>query len=134
MPFRLSILLAVASSFVGTATANKARPRHCKGQVKHIHLAVGHDPAHEMTISFATKYSNKEGDNAPVGGIHIGLEPEKLDRFIPEQEYPLYYREKNPDGKRYNSPYQHHITIDGLEADTTYYYAIAVGNLSLIHI
>ncbi|KAL3945683.1 MAG: hypothetical protein SGBAC_000251 [Bacillariaceae sp.] len=125
---RFSILLAVTSSLLGIATANKARPRHCKGEVKHIHLAVGHNPAHEMTISFATKYSNSAGDNAPLGGVHIGLQPDKLDRFVPEQEDPLHYKEKNPDGKRYNSPYQHHITIDGLEANTTYYYEIVVGD------
>lgn len=128
MQFHLRTLLAIASSVLGLATAKYARPRRCRGQVKHIHLAVGHDPAHEMTISFATKDSNKEGDDAPIGGIHIGLEPGKLDRFVPEQEYPLYYKERNPDGKRYCSPYQHHITIDGLEADTTYYYTIVVGN------
>lgn len=125
---RFSILLAVTSSLLGITTANKARPRHCKGEVKHIHLAVGHNPAHEMTISFATKYSNSAGDNAPLGGVHIGLQPDKLDRFVPEQEDPLHYKEKNPDGKRYNSPYQHHITIDGLEASTTYYYEIVVGD------
>jgi hypothetical protein len=107
----------------------RIHPRHCGGGVKHIHLAVGRDPTREMTVSFASKWS-VPGAIAPVGGVHVGLAPNQLDRFVPEQEYPIQYETAIPemDGQMYYSPFQHHISIDGLEPNTTYYYVAVDGS------
>ncbi|KAL7550810.1 hypothetical protein ACHAWF_014017, partial [Thalassiosira exigua] len=107
----------------------QAHPRYCRVTSKHVHLAVGRDPAREMTVSFATKRSDP-GIMPPVGGVRVGLGPDKLDRFVPEQEFPLRYNETLPGvgGHMYHAPFQHHITIYGLEPDTTYYYMVVNGN------
>ena len=108
----------------------KPNPRHCRGSVKHIHLAVGRDPSQEMTVSFASIWSVPE-TIPPIGGVHIGLKPELLDRFVPEHEIPIQYNSTIPgmDERRlYYSPYQHHITIKGLEPNTTYYYVAVTGS------
>jgi hypothetical protein len=89
-------------------------------------LAVGRDPAHQMTVSFASKWSDP-GIDAPLGGVHIGLDQSSLDRFIPEQEFPLQYNETIPGKRMYYAPFQHHITMDDLEPNTTYYYVAVVG-------
>lgn len=107
----------------------RVRPRHCGGGVKHIHLAVGRDPSREMTVSFASKWS-VTGVIAPIGGVHIGMAPNQLERFVPEQEYPLQYETRlhHMDGEMYFSPFQHHITIDSLEPNTTYFYVPVDGS------
>jgi hypothetical protein len=81
-----------------------------------------------MTISFASKWSYPDVE-APMGGVHIGLQPHQLDRFVGEQEFPITYNSTliRTDGFYY-SPYQHHITIDGLEPNTAYYYIAVVGD------
>jgi hypothetical protein len=80
-----------------------------------------------MTVSFATKWSHPDVV-APIAGVHVGTSPDQLDRFVGEQEYPLTYTSTllRSEGIYY-APYQHHITIDGLEPATTYYYAVVVG-------
>jgi hypothetical protein len=113
------------------ANAGDSFPRACEGTVKHIHLAVGHDPSREMTVSFASQWNNP-GNEAPIGGVRLGSRPDKLDRFVAEHEYPLQYKaivehSSHPD-ELYYSPYQHHITIDGLQPNTTYYYITVVGD------
>lgn len=118
------------SSAVKQAEVDGARS-YCEGNVRHIHLAVGHDPAREMTISFASS-SSMNTTKAPIGGIHIGLAQEQLNRFVPEQEYPLKYgatidHEHHPT-EEYSSPFQHHITVDALEPSTRYYYMTVVGD------
>lgn len=126
---RLSIsLIGTFTLFSGVETRTIVHPRHCHGNVRHLHLSVGRDPSREMIVSFATTWA-KPGVVAPVTGLHVGLKPDKLDRFIPEQEDPIKYNSPMP-GKDeiYNSPFQHHITIDGLEPNTTYYYVAVVGD------
>eukprot|EP00980_Cylindrotheca_fusiformis_P030571 scaffold25049_cov127-Cylindrotheca_fusiformis.AAC.3 len=121
---RTLFLLALVS-----VQGKPVRPRHCGGDVKHIHLAVGLDPSREMTVSFASKWS-VPGVLAPIGGVHIGLAPNKLDRFVPEQEHPIRYEttSHHMNGVMYYSPFQHHITIDNLEPNTTYYYVPVDGS------
>jgi hypothetical protein len=106
-------------------------PRNCHGSIRHLHLAVGPDPATSMTVSFATQWAYP-GYDAPVAGIQIGTSPRDLRRFVPEQEHPLTYKIdlefKHPEKEKYYAPYQHHITIDGLEPDTTYYYVPMIGD------
>lgn len=104
-------------------------PRHCHGGVKHLHLSVGRDPSTQMTISFASQWSNR-GVEAPIAGVHIGTSPDNVtERFVGEHEHPDKYEStfvRKQDGTYY-SPFQHHITIDGLEPGTTYYYIVVLG-------
>jgi hypothetical protein len=86
-----------------------------------LHIAVGRDPTSEMIISFATKWSDP-GVEAPLAGVHIGLNPYDLDRFVVEQEFPTTYNTINLNHGQYFAPYQHHITVDNLQPNTTYYY------------
>ena len=79
-----------------------------------------------MTISFATKWSYPDV-SVPLGGVHLGLSPDNLDRYVEEQEFPLSYNSTNPHGQVYYAPYQHHVLIDNLEPATTYYYVIVSG-------
>lgn len=119
---------------VQTARAVKGVPRVCNGAVKHLHLAVGQDPSREMTISFASTWSDINSDNnvdKPVGGVFVGLTPDNLDRFVPQQESPFRYHvlmeHKKKANTTYCSPFQHHITIDDLSPNTKYYYVATVG-------
>lgn len=123
-----SVILLLTLSLPSIKAHKRVRPRHCGGDVKHIHLAVGHDPAREMTVSFASKWGDP-GVEAPLGGVYIGLRPDELDRFVPEHDYPINYTETLPEtgGKVYYSPFQHHITITDLEPGTTYYYVAVDG-------
>lgn len=111
-----------------TTTAGRhVEPRHCHGSAKHLHLAVGKDPTQEMTISFASKWSHPDVV-APIGGVHYGTKPHELDTFVGEQEYPIKYESSLlRGGGDYYSPYQHHITIGGLEPNTTYYFVAVIG-------
>ena len=107
-------------------------PRHCRGGVRHLHLSVGKDPSTQMTISFASAWSDP-GVEAPIAGVHIGTAPNHLDRFVGEQEFPVTYVSGllGKTGHHYYSPFQHHITIDNLEPNTTYYYIAVLGDRSL---
>jgi hypothetical protein len=84
-----------------------------------------------MTISFASKWANP-GVDMPLAGVHIGTVPTNLDRFVGESELPDSYVSTmvKHDKEHYYSPFQHHITIDGLEPSTTYYYVAVVGDRS----
>jgi hypothetical protein len=122
--FLASLLLA------SQTLANKINPRHCRGAVKHIHIAVGKDPTREMTVSFASKWAHPDVP-APMAGVHVGTSPFNLHRFVGEHEFPITYTSTSPrSGDAYYAPYQHHITIDGLEPNTTYYYVPVVGKRS----
>ena len=113
-------------------------PRHdCPGDkdngsegsgIRHLHLSVGKDPSTQMTVSFASEWA-EPGVKAPLGGVHLGTVPTNLDRFVGESELPDHYVSNlfHHDDEPYYSPYQHHITIDGLEPSTTYYYVAVVG-------
>ena len=124
---RLAGLFVLASLSNG-ASSWVIEPRRCHGNPKHITIAVGRDPMTEMIISFASSWSSP-GVEAPIGGIHLGLSPDNLDRYIPEQEFPISYNttHSNPKLGEYYSPFQHHILVDGLEPATTYYYVAVVG-------
>jgi hypothetical protein len=122
--------LAVAATLlVSSLHAVTVAPRHCHGEIRHLHIAVGPDPATSMTVSFASAWAFPDR-RAPIAGVHVGTSPDNLDRFVPEQEYPLTYeldvRPVKP-GHFYYAPYQHHITIEGLEPDTKYYYVPVIG-------
>jgi acid phosphatase type 7 len=104
---------------------NNVHPRHCGGTVRHVHIAVGHDPSTEMIVSFASLPSIYE---PPIGGVLIGLSPTQLDTVYMENERARGYnltvpsRQSNYDGTKYYSPSYHHITINELKPATTYYY------------
>jgi len=130
-------------------------PRHCHGTVRHLHLAVGNAPsaARSMTISFASTWAFPDRA-APVAGVFVGKtpppqyfdkDPERANdarhdyeafladsKFYPEQEDPITYNilmeHKDPDSIPYYAPFQHHITIGGLEPDTRYYYLPILGD------
>lgn len=126
-------------------TVEATRPRHCRNRnaVQHLHLSVGHDPSTQMMVSFATASSsddktrknkgNKEDDEPPppIAGIRFGTSPDRLDRFVGEQEYSAAYESTLPPHENfapYRSPYQHHILLDSLEPLTRYYYRVEVGD------
>jgi hypothetical protein len=108
-------------------------PRDCDGAVKHIHLAVGRNPKTEMTVSFASKWSDNGDDDMPIAGVRYGTRPDNLDRLATQESTPLYYNTTHPPdsqadaGKPYYSPYYHHITIRGLQPGTTYFYIPVTG-------
>ena len=128
-----SVTVAVAAFLASLLLASHtlaggAAPRHCHGSTKHIHIAVGKDPAREMTISFASKWAHP-GVHPPIAGVRVGTSPSNLDRFVGEQEFPITYNSSLPrSGDPYYAPYQHHITIDGLEPNTRYYYVPVIGD------
>jgi hypothetical protein len=129
-------------------------PRHCHGGVRHLHLAVGIEPSRSMTVSFASTWAFPDRV-APIAGVLVGKVPTTTDhhhnnndynndyttttkflntsRFVPEIEDPITYtiymeNHKGNESALYHAPYQHHITIDGLEPDTSYYYLPVLGN------
>jgi predicted phosphodiesterase len=90
-----------------------------------------------MTISFSTDVDcdvvgdeDKARDEflsagPPVGVIHLGTESRDLHQVIEESEPPKQYFARYENRHMvYESPYFHHITIDGLEPDTTYFYRV----------
>ncbi|GKY99070.1 hypothetical protein MPSEU_000862700 [Mayamaea pseudoterrestris] len=121
VPIQLLLLSLVTTN--DSARAWDVRPRTCGGLPKHVHLAVGADAATEMTVSFASIPSKFD---APIGGVLIGTSPSQLNRVVLEQEPASHYRVKVDTGanygKRYYSPYYHHVSISGLEPGTRYYY------------
>lgn len=105
-------------------------PRQCDGNIKHIHLSVGHDPRREMTVSFASQWSDI--GVAPVAGVRYGTHPDALEFFVGEETPAMSYNTTFPSDSKaeiplYFSPYQHHVTLRGLDPDTTYYYLPVIG-------
>ena len=109
------------------------RPRDCGGAVRHVHLAVGPDPATSMTVSFASIPSHYP--QVPVAAVAIGTKPTDLHVMVIADQAPSAYnvsvthvRTANGppnDGTgqaQYWSPYYHHVTITNLQPNTTYYY------------
>ena len=106
-------------------------PRHCGGAIRHVHLSVGRDPSTSMIVSFASIPSMF---TAPVGGVLIGTSPdgELMTTVYLEDEPAMSYNLTVPEGHRrsnagnygdqYVSPHYHHVTVTGLEPNTTYYY------------
>jgi acid phosphatase type 7 len=106
------------------AWAGEINPRQCKGEVRHVHLAVGRTPSTEMIVSFASVPGT---NTAPFGGVLVGLSPQSLNTVYLETEPASRYNLTNTGrqsnyGDSYFSPTYHHITIDGLKPSTTYYY------------
>lgn len=79
-------LAAVLTDYYGESKA--PQPRHCGGNVRHVHLSVGPDPSTQMIVSFASTPSNLA---APVGGVLVGTSPSQLDRVIIEEETGSFY-------------------------------------------
>jgi len=99
----------------------------CQVERKHIHLALGPDPSTSMTISFASISSCCENitDNcafAPFGSVLIGTSPAHLNYLVTESIPSKQYSAQYNNGSWYNSPYFHHILVEGLEPSTKYYY------------
>lgn len=120
---RSLLVLFVSGLSITLAHGVVVAPRECHDAVRHLHIAVGKDPSTQMTISFASQWA-KPGEDIPMGGVHLGTSPTNLTRVVWESELPDSYA--SFDGKHknehYYSPYQHHITLDGLTPSTTYYY------------
>ncbi len=151
----LVLLLALSSSPVCGNNHIVLAPRHCHGSVRHLHLAVGNAPsaARSMTVSFASTWAFPDRV-APVAGVFVGKTPppnvysqnsEEADEarheysefladaeFYPEQEEPITYTilmdHKKADSEKYHAPFQHHITVGGLEPNTNYYYLVVLGD------
>ncbi|CAB9522884.1 Zn(2+) purple acid phosphatase [Seminavis robusta] len=120
----LRILLLLWINTLPVVHASRYRARSCAGSIRHVHLAVGHDPATQMTVSF----SSVRSFHAPlVGGVLIGTSPDNLDVYIEEKEHRYY--NATPDKAKhgeYHSPLLHAIRIKDLEPSTTYYYKCTV--------
>ena len=98
--------------------------RHCHGSPKHVHIAVGAEPATQMQVTFA---SYKRLEARPTGGVLIGKDPNNLSRLVIEQEEALSYSTPLPrQTGMYHSPYYHHVLVDNLEPDTRYFYQVLV--------
>jgi hypothetical protein len=121
----LPLLAAVAVAHLGRCTgAIKVAPRHCGGTVRHVHLSVGPDPSTQMIVTFASIPSNFP---APVGGVLVGTSPSQLSQVVIEEEEGSAYNVPANTGhgnygRKYYSPYYHHVTISNLKPSTTYYY------------
>jgi predicted phosphodiesterase len=109
-----------------TAKASKTSYRNCKGSIRHVHLAVGNDPATSMTVSFST--TDSAISDPVAAAILIGTDPGRLHSLVREDEdSPVHYEAMQPRSiQNYTSPYQHHISLSHLEPDTTYYYQCIV--------
>lgn len=83
------VLLFLALVPVATK-AYKTSYRNCEGSIRHVHLAVGNDPATSMTVSFSSMDS---GTSDPVAAaILIGTDPGRLHSLVREDEdSPMYY-------------------------------------------
>mgnify|MGYP005852093019 CR=1 FL=1 len=124
--------LCFASNSITYKSSHKAKARDCQGQVHHVHLAVGPDPATSMTVSFASAKSHQAP--VPVAGVALGTLPGRFQYLVMDDEPPASYHVRtseqesngppsNSTGRpRYWSPYYHHITITNLKPDTLYYY------------
>lgn len=97
-------------------------------EISQIHLAVGKEPATQMTVSFAVPYSCPVHSTVPVTAVVTYWE-EGDDSNTAQAKYA-----KDEDIKQYNhtscvyedlkyvSPYFHHIRLDDLKPNTKYVY------------
>lgn len=121
--FELLFSLLVAAVLI--VADDKVYPRHCGGKVRHVHLAVGRNPATEMIVSFASVPSIYA---PPIGGVLVGTSADALNTAHMETEAAVGYnltddlKRKGNYGDVYFSPTYHHVTVTGLEPATTYYY------------
>ena len=120
-----ALCLLLATLPTSTLAHTSYRARHCAGSIRHVHLAVGHDPASQMTVSFSSVRSYQ---THLIGGVLIGTQPDQLDTYIEEQAPARYYNAtpvKEHHG-HYFSPLLHHIRLSGLDPSTTYFYKCVV--------
>jgi len=116
--------------------------RTCGRHPRHVRLASGVDAARQMIVTFASTKSspscssspNNRPSAAPVsGGVRIGTTPDTVgERVVGEQDdsptcyrSPVNFRGHGNTGlfnNVYSSPYYHHVLLDGLSPNTTYYY------------
>ena len=97
---------------------------------RHVHLSVGYDAATSMTVSFSSGPCDLGLDPPPRAGIRLGTHPDRLDRLVLEQIAPKRYNStvhlhRHIDYEEYVdyvSEYQRHVTVEGLQPDTVYYY------------
>ena len=102
-------------------------PRKCGGSVRHVHIAVGRNPATEMIVSFASIPSLYD---APIGGVLVGESPTSMNMAFVETDRASGYnltvhKDRGNYGdhlQEYYSPYYHHVTISGLKPGTEYFY------------
>jgi len=112
---------------MGLVHADGYHARVCGGSLRHVHLAVGHDPSTQMTVSFSSIRSSQAVYHR-VGAVMVGTHPDQLDLYFEEQEPPRAYNATPVQEKHghYYSPYQHHVQLQGLEPDTQYYYKCVI--------
>lgn len=102
---------------------------------RHVHLSTLKDSSTSVVISFSSqpcdailnpKVGNAHEKMPPsIGAVLIGTDP-STPRLVVELEPPQRYNAtiRHKDGRKYDywSEYQHHVTVQGLEPGTTYYY------------
>jgi len=122
-----ALCVMVVLSWHPTAAIAQYKPRHCSGAPHHVHLAVGRDPATQMTVSFSSFRSFMP---SVVGGVMIGTESDQLNTYIEEEEPARFYNSTPPKPSldHYHSFYQHHVRVKDLEPSTTYYYRIVLNH------
>lgn len=103
----------------------KFQQRNCGGEIRHVHLAVGKDPSTDMTVSFATHSSASM--SMIRGAVVVGTDPMRLNKVFPEEDIASFYHQTQPRKMgNYSSPYYHHVSVTGLQPNTTYYYKCIV--------
>lgn len=125
---RLVVLLLIVAVLLQGETIHGSRvyPRYCDGP-QHVRIAVGPDPSREMIVSFGSIPSFV---SSPIGGVLVGESPLSMKILHMEPEPASHYRipvdSKKSNGRSsesmYYSLYYHHVTISGLEPNTTYFY------------
>uniref|UniRef100_A0A7S4QHF4 Purple acid phosphatase N-terminal domain-containing protein n=1 Tax=Ditylum brightwellii TaxID=49249 RepID=A0A7S4QHF4_9STRA len=141
---KLYLILLCVTILSSIATAEKIPNEkddfYCS-HINQIHLSVGHDASSSVTVSFVSAstclphYSMKDRNTDPVGVVSIGTSPTKLSDWVlvieashkEDNRWRSQYNASNVHGKSkdhslYVSDPYHHVTIYGLESDTTYYY------------
>jgi acid phosphatase type 7 len=118
------IVSVVCYFFTAVKSHSGYRARNCGGSIRHVHLAVGHDPSSEMTVSFSSVRSY----HVPhIGGVLIGTSPDQLNVYIEEEQHRYYNATPHKTSEsQYHSPLLHSIRIKDLQPSTTYYYKCTV--------
>jgi acid phosphatase type 7 len=120
-----ALIVSVVSYFCFATLINGYSARNCGGSIRHVHLAVGHDPSSEMTVSFSSVRSYSA--SYQIGGVLIGTHPDELNVYIEEEKHRYYNATPHKKTEaEYHSPLLHSIRIKELDPSTTYYYKCTV--------